>query len=86
MQGPGRRRWNAGQRDYYQEYDARLDLERPHDLTVGVEFITDRPATLTDRNDPLVRAVHGAVEQVSGRGAGLRRGAGSHGRHLICGP
>ena len=53
-------------REYYQEYDALRDLDRPRDLTVEVEFITDRPPTLTDRQDPLVKAVHGAVERVLG--------------------
>ena len=56
--------WAKG---YYQEYDARLDIDRPHDLTVTVEFVTDRPATLTERDDPLVKAVHWATEEMTGK-------------------
>jgi succinyl-diaminopimelate desuccinylase len=57
-------RW-AG--DYYRDYDSRLYLDRPHGLKVGVEFLTDRPATLTDRNDPLVKSVHRATEEITGK-------------------
>ncbi len=53
--------------EYYRDYDARLGLERERDLSVSVEFITDRPATLTDRDDPLVRAAHWAVEGETGQ-------------------
>ena len=57
----------AWAREYYRDYDARLGVERDRDLSVSVEFITDRPATLTDRDDPLVRAAHWAVEKETGK-------------------
>jgi succinyl-diaminopimelate desuccinylase len=50
----------------YATYDRRLGHDRPHDLRVKVEFLTDRPATLTDRADPVVAAVHWATGLVKG--------------------
>ncbi len=52
--------------DYYREYNTRLGLERETAIKVEVEFLTDRPATLTDRDDPLVKAVHLATEEITG--------------------
>jgi succinyl-diaminopimelate desuccinylase len=51
--------------EYYKGYDRRLNVERLHDLTVDIEFLTDRPCTLTDRNDPVVLAADWATRQVS---------------------
>jgi succinyl-diaminopimelate desuccinylase len=38
---------------------------RPHDLIVDCEFLTDRPCTLTDINDPIVQAAEWATRQIS---------------------
>ena len=43
-----------------------LDLERNHDLEVTVEILTDRPCTLTDRDDPVVAAADWATRKISG--------------------
>lgn len=51
--------------EHYKAYDDRLDVERPYDIKVGVEFLTDRPCTLTDVKDPIVLAADWATRQVS---------------------
>ena len=50
----------------YEKYDRVLNLNRNHDLKAAAEILTDRPCTLTDRNDPLVAAADWATRQVSG--------------------
>ena len=52
---------------YFDDYDRRLGVSRTHDLSVSLEILTDRPATLTDRDDPVVRAVDWAFREVTGR-------------------
>ena len=52
-------------REYYKAYDSRLDVGRPHDLMVDIEFLTDRPCTLTDIKDPIVLAADWSTRQVS---------------------
>jgi succinyl-diaminopimelate desuccinylase len=52
-------------REYYKVYDRRLNVGRPHGLKVDIEFLTDRPCTLTDINDPIVFAADWATRQVS---------------------
>jgi succinyl-diaminopimelate desuccinylase len=52
-------------RDGYQEYDRLLACKRNHDLKIEVKILTDRPCTLTDRNDPVVRAADWATRQIS---------------------
>ena len=52
-------------REYYKMYDRRLNVGRPHDLKVDSEFLTDRPCTLTDINDPVVQAAEWATRQIS---------------------
>jgi succinyl-diaminopimelate desuccinylase len=54
--------------EHYKEYDSFIDLDRSHDLRVNVEFLTDRPCTLTDKEDPLVIAVDWATGRLSERG------------------
>jgi len=49
----------------YQKYDQLLGLVRNHDLKVGLEILTDRPCTLTDRDDPVVKAADWATRQMS---------------------
>ncbi|MEW5724414.1 MAG: M20/M25/M40 family metallo-hydrolase [Thermodesulfobacteriota bacterium] len=53
-------------REHYREMDRRLGVERNRDLSVTVEITSDRPHTLTDREDPLVQAAHRAVHEVTG--------------------
>jgi len=50
----------------YEKYDRILNLDRYRDLNVAVEILTDRPCTLTDRNDPLVAAADWATRKISG--------------------
>jgi succinyl-diaminopimelate desuccinylase len=52
-------------RQHYADYDKRLDVERNHDLKITLDILTDRPCTLTDRNDPVVLAADWATRQVS---------------------
>jgi len=52
-------------RQHYVDYDRLLQIERTHDLHITQEILTDRPCTLTDRNDPVVLAAHWATQQVS---------------------
>jgi succinyl-diaminopimelate desuccinylase len=49
----------------YREYDKLLNLQRQHDLRVQVEILTDRPCTLTDRNEPVVRAADWAIRSLT---------------------
>ncbi len=49
----------------YREYDKSLGLERNHDLKIEMEILTDRPCTLTDRNDPVVQAADWATRRMS---------------------
>jgi len=51
-------------RQDYRDYDKLLQLERNHDLRIEVEILTDRPCTLTDRNDPVVLAADWATRQL----------------------
>jgi len=48
----------------YASYDRELDLERAHDMSVDVEFLTDRPCTKTDTGDPVVAAADWATRMV----------------------
>jgi succinyl-diaminopimelate desuccinylase len=50
----------------YEKYDRILNLDRLRDLKIVVEILTDRPCTLTDRNDPLVTAADWATRKISG--------------------
>jgi len=52
-------------RSDYANYDRFLNLDRNHDLTIRVDILTDRPCTLTDRNDPVVAAADWATRQIS---------------------
>jgi len=54
-------------RVHYREYDRLLGIQRFHDLTVGVEILTDRPCTLTERSEPVVQAAHWATRMVTGQ-------------------
>jgi len=52
---------------HYCAYDGLLGIERCRDLFVTLEILTDRPCTLTDRNDPVVKAAHWAARTVTGQ-------------------
>lgn len=54
-------------REHYESYDRELAVKRHHDLKVDVEFITDRPSTKTDEQDPIVLAADWATRHVSGK-------------------
>jgi len=45
----------------YGKYDALLDWQRNHDLTVEVDILTDRPCTQTDPAEPIVKAADWAT-------------------------
>jgi succinyl-diaminopimelate desuccinylase len=55
----------------YRRYDRRLGIERSGQLNVGVEFLTDRPCTRTDENDPVVKSACWASRRINGREPGL---------------
>jgi succinyl-diaminopimelate desuccinylase len=52
-------------RQNYVDYDKLLDVKRDHGLKIRLEILTDRPCTLTDRNDPVVQAADWATRRVS---------------------
>jgi succinyl-diaminopimelate desuccinylase len=52
-------------RNQYRSYDKLLGLKRNNDLKIEMEILTDRPCTLTDRDDPVVRAADWATRQMS---------------------
>lgn len=52
-------------RKYYEEYDDIVNVDRSRDIEVSVEFLTDRPCTLTDIMDPLVMAADWATREVT---------------------
>jgi succinyl-diaminopimelate desuccinylase len=54
-------------RENYAAYDRRLELQRNLDLKIRVAFLADRPCTLTDRSDPVVRAADWATRKHTGR-------------------
>jgi succinyl-diaminopimelate desuccinylase len=49
------------------EYDNLLGLQRKHDLKIKLDLLTDRPCTLTERNEPVVLAADWATRQVTSR-------------------
>jgi succinyl-diaminopimelate desuccinylase len=53
--------------DHYRDIDHRLGIDRPWEVTVTVEFISDRPCTHTDQTDPVVTAAAWASQRISGR-------------------
>ena len=52
-------------RNLYEDYDALLDIKRKHELGIDVEILTDRPCTLTDRNDRVVLAACWATQKLT---------------------
>lgn len=53
--------------DRYRKYDAQLGIQRPWELDVTVRFLSDRPCTHTDGDDPVVASAVWASRHISGR-------------------
>jgi succinyl-diaminopimelate desuccinylase len=49
----------------YEAYDKLLEVDRNRELNVSVDILTDRPCTLTDRNDPVVQAADWATRRLT---------------------
>ncbi len=54
-------------KDHYRETDRQLGIRRPWELDVTVEFLSDRPCTRTDENEPVIASAVWASQQVSGK-------------------
>jgi succinyl-diaminopimelate desuccinylase len=52
---------------HYLAYDRLVELDREHDLRIAVKILTDRPCTLTNREDPVVLAADWATRQLMGQ-------------------
>ena len=52
---------------HYRDTDARLEIDRPWEVTVTVEFLSDRPCTRTEETDPVVAAATWASRRIGGR-------------------
>jgi len=50
----------------YETHDRLIGLERDRQLRISLEILTDRPCTLTDRQDPVVRAADWATRYLTG--------------------
>jgi succinyl-diaminopimelate desuccinylase len=48
---------------FFKEYDRTLEIDREEGIKIGVEFLTDRPCTETDRNDPIVKSAEWATRK-----------------------
>ncbi|MCU0564081.1 MAG: M20/M25/M40 family metallo-hydrolase [Desulfobacterales bacterium] len=57
----------ADARAHYGSYDRLLGLDRPRDIAVGLDILTDRPCTRTAPRDPVVLAAEWATRSVTGR-------------------
>ena len=49
---------------HYETYDARLNHERARKIKVQVEFLTDRPCTATDVQEPIVASAAWATQKI----------------------
>jgi len=49
---------------HYESYDARLGLERSRAMKVEVAFLTDRPCTYTDQQEPIVKSAAWATREI----------------------
>jgi succinyl-diaminopimelate desuccinylase len=52
---------------HYESYDASLDLERSRAMKVEVAFLTDRPCTYTDQQEPIVTSAAWATREIGKR-------------------
>ncbi|MBW2443677.1 MAG: M20 family metallopeptidase [Deltaproteobacteria bacterium] len=57
-------------RDEYRQYDNLLGQQRTHNLKIKLDLLTDRPCTLTARDEPVVLAADWATRQVTNREPG----------------
>jgi succinyl-diaminopimelate desuccinylase len=53
--------------DHFRKTDQQLGIRRPWELDVAVRFLSDRPFTQTDREDPVVASAVWASRAISGR-------------------
>jgi succinyl-diaminopimelate desuccinylase len=51
---------------HYQDYDLRIGHHRRLDINIRTEFLTDRPCTRTEPDDPLVLAADAATRDITG--------------------
>ena len=51
---------------HYRDLDDRLGIDRPGEVTVNVEILSDRPCTRTDDTDPVVSTAAWASQRISG--------------------
>jgi succinyl-diaminopimelate desuccinylase len=49
-----------------ERYDHRIGLERDRQIKIQLDILTDRPCTLTDKQDPIVLAADRATRQITG--------------------
>jgi succinyl-diaminopimelate desuccinylase len=54
-------------REHYRELDGLLHFQRDRDLAVQVDILTDRPCTLTDLANPIVKAADWASRSITGK-------------------
>ena len=54
-------------RKHYRELDGLLHFQRDRDLAVVVDILTDRPCTLTDPAEPIVKAADWASRSITGK-------------------
>ncbi len=54
-------------KEHYRNYDAHLNLMRNTRLNIKTKFITDRPRTFTDNNDPVVTAANWATRRITAK-------------------
>jgi len=52
-------------REHYRNYDTRLNLKRKAQLRIKTDFLTDRPCTFTDSDDPIVKAADWATQGIT---------------------
>jgi succinyl-diaminopimelate desuccinylase len=57
-------------RDEYRQYDNLLGQQRTHNLKIKLDLLTDRPCTLTARDEPVVLAAEWATRQATNREPG----------------
>jgi len=51
--------------DDYKEYDQKIKVKREHDLSIEIDFLADRPCTLTDHQNPIVRSADWATRKIT---------------------
>lgn len=54
-------------REDYEAYDRLIDVDRDLNLQIDLEILSDRPCTITDRNDPVIQAADWASLKITGQ-------------------